>query len=551
MDPTNPAQAIFRRQQEAKVLMAPQVSLWRDLATYVKPDRDVIGVNGAGSSPNSAAFDLFDGTAMHGNLIYASGCMSYLTPADSPWFRFDAPQRLNDDDQVKAWLAEVTEITQMRLADSNFYSEIHQCWLEDGAFGTPSIFCESGTESPIEFTAREVGDYQILENSRGRIDTWFHEFTLSARQAAQKFGEPGDQLPQHILDALKEGGTKADAKHQFLHVIYPRADAERDHLKLDGPNMPIASVYLSVTDKTIVRTSGYWETPEASSRYQKWGKNPWGIAPALYALADQRQLNDLQMNMDVLAEVAAFPRILAHADLEGEIDLRRSGVTFFGDQTKKAEEWLTGGRYDVGVDRVRERQEAVKRAFHVDLFQMFASLPAGKEMTATETLERMREKLTLFSPTFARKTIEMLNPCLKRVFGLLLRAGEYPEIPEALMSMPVPGQLQIADPQITYTSRIAMAIKLIQGAGLQRSVQSFAPMIEMGLPVLDNLNLDRAFRDTLRNEGVNEDWMIGEQEVGQMREQRAQAQAEAAQKEEMMQGAEAAAKLQKAGLMDQ
>lgn len=547
--PSDLATRILRRHQHAKERQNAWLGVWRDSATYVKPDRDCLGPDGKNAmTPNTGVFDLFDGTAMTGNLIYAAGCMAYLTPADQPWFKFDAPQFAADDEAVKSWCSEVTEITQQAIARSNFYSQIHESYLEDGAFGTQSLFCEAGDKNPLRFTSREIGDYAMLENADGEIDTWFHESKLTARQAVQKFSRPGDELPDTITEQIEAGGNKADTEHRFLHVIYPREDAERDNLKIDGPNMPWASVYLHLQTKQVVRVSGYWEAPEATGRYMRWGKNVFGIAPFLFGLADQRQLNDLQMNMDVLAEVAAFPRILAHSDLEGEIDLRRSGVTYFGDQSKKAEEWLTGGRYDIGLDRIRERQEAVKRAFHVELFQLFAGIPPNKEMTAYEVAQRKEEKLQMFSPTFARKTKELLNPMLRRVFGILIRNGAYPEIPEALVQ-PSPQGIVVVDPEITYTSRIALELKALQSAQFQKTLAEFAPIAELRPDIFDNVNFDAAFRDTLRNGGVAENWIMNEQERDQLRQMRAQAEMEARQKEEMMAGMEAAGKAAQAGLI--
>lgn len=545
------AEKLIRRHNDAKALRSPWEGVWRELAQYCKPERSVIGhKNGYQPAPDMTRFDLFDGTALSGNLIFGSGCMSYLTPSDMPWFRFDAPQRLNDVETVKGWLAEVTEITQYAIAQSNFYSQIHEAYLEKGAFGTMSVFVEPSDRNPLRFVSREIGDFSLLENADGEIDTWFHEITMTARQAAEKFAAPGDRLPAEIAKCIETGGNEADKKFEFLHVIYPRTDAERDSLKIDGPNMPWASVYLFPKTREIVRKSGFWEQPEATGRYLKWGQGVFGIAPALFGLADQRQLNHLQMNLDVLAEVAAFPRIRAHADLEGELDLRASGVTYYNDPNKKAEAWLTEGRYDIGQDRVQMRREAVRAAFHVDLFQMFAGIPMNREMTATEVAERRRDKLTLFSPMFSRVTTEVLNPLLRRVFGILLRAGYYPEVPRELVAQTSPGQAVILDPEIVYTSRIALELKAIQTAGFQRALGSFAPLFQVNPGLLDNVDLDRAFRDTLRNENAPEDWLAKEDAMRQVREARAQAEAEQAQKLEAMQGAEMAAKMAQSGALE-
>lgn len=550
MEESEIASKLTQRFQAAKNITVAWSGLWRELARYVKPDRDCIGVNKTWmASPNAGLFDLFDGTAMSGNLAYAAGCMAYMTPADEPWFRFEPPKPLSDNETVKEWTSIVTETVQEVLARSNFYSQIHEGWLEDGAFGTCSLFVEEGDgKIPLRFVSREIGDYSILENNKGEIDSWFHEISLTHRQAAQEFGE--ENLSDDVQDALREGGAKSDEKRTYLHAIYPRTDAERDRLKIDGENMPIASVYMDTSSKKILRKSGYWESPEATGRYMRWGRGPYGIPPFLYALADQRQLNDLQKNMDVLAEVAAFPRIQAHTEQEGEIDLRSNGITWFKDPNHKAMEWLTGGRYDIGIDRVKERQEAVRKAFHVDLFQMFGGIPPGKQMTATEVIERKRDKLTLFHPTFARKTSELLTPLLQRVFALMLRNGFFPPVPNELLTPVGNGMAEVIDPEVTYTSRIALELKAIQTGGFQRAISSFAPLASMKPEIFDHVDFDAAFRDTLRNEGVPEAWIADPDKVEQLRQARLEAQQAQAQKEEMAAGVETAATAAKAGLID-
>src|SRR5690606_4715799 len=119
---------------------------------------------------------------------------------------------------------------------------------------------------------------------------------------------------------------------------------------------------------------------------------------------ESRQLNFLEKNMDALAEIAAFPRMLIPQNYVGDIDTRAGGVTYFDASNPNAapREWATNGRYDVGLDRANRKQRAIEDAFHVDLFQMFSQ--QEKQMTATEVSERAAEKLIQFSPTFARMT---------------------------------------------------------------------------------------------------------------------------------------------------
>jgi hypothetical protein len=291
--------------------------------------------------------------------------------------------------------------------------------------------------------------------------------------------------------------------------------------------------------------------PVPVNRHLVWGRSPYGFAPAFMALADARQLNELQAHLDALVELQVEPRIIAPADFKGnKIDLRSGGVTFFKTGSAPPQEWATAGDYRAGQERVMMRRQSLNQAFHVDLFQSLKEVPPGKQMTKAEVDVRQRDRLTLFSPTFANKTTELNGPTIKRVFGILLRAGAFPPPPpNVVRTNAATGLPEIPDPQIVYTSRLALQLKAIQNDAFQRVIQQAAPLFQFAPEVADNLNSDRAFRLIARNEGLPEEMLTAERDRDQMRRQRAEAQAAAQQEQAAMMEADAAAKLGNAGLI--
>jgi hypothetical protein len=312
--------------------------------------------------------------------------------------------------------------------------------------------------------------------------------------------------------------------------------------------MPIASIYMERDTKKIVRESGYAEMPVMITRYLEWGTGMGGLygwCPSFAAMPEARQLNFLQEMMDALAEKMAFPPLLAPDELEGEIDSNASGVTYFSRELAQTlpKEWQTAGRYDVGVDRVKERQAAINDAFHVDLFQMFAQI--DKQMTAREVAERSSEKLIQFSPTFARLTGELLNPLLERVFGILLRAGKLPPVPEEMIEPISDTEGFVPPPKIQYTSRIALALRSLPSLGWQRTLERLGATAQMNPGVLDLYDFDKAERSAGLADGIAAEIIRPEAEVAEMRQARAEAQAAQEQQQQAMMAADAAAKLGK------
>jgi hypothetical protein len=286
--------------------------------------------------------------------------------------------------------------------------------------------------------------------------------------------------------------------------------------------------------------------PFMVSRFMLWSSSTgsvYGSSPAGSALADARQVNFLQKMMDALAEKMAFPPVLAPEELEGEIDPNAYGVTYFSKEmgAMMPKEWMTEGRYDIGLQRVQERQTAIENAFQVDLFQMFASL--DKQMTAREVMERSNEKVVQFNPTFARLTTELFNPLLQRVFNIMLRLGKFGDIPESMITPVSEGKVFVPPPVIRYASRLSLALKAAPSMGYQRTLERLSAVAAMAPQVMDNFDWDRAERDMAMADGTPPEFLIPEEKVAEMRAARAKAQEAAAQEQKSMMAAEAAAKM--------
>lgn len=506
--------------------------LWQDIARYVMPRR-VPGIGTVESPSTENEARLFDTTAVHANLTLANGQLAWMSPMESAWFTFE-PVEGREDDSAKTYLAGAAAAARKALARSNFYTAVHEFYLDRSAFGTACLYIERGKRKALNARVWPVGTFVIDEDDEGDVDTVIREMQLTARQAVQMFGEEG--VHEKVRRTAGEGGDKALEKVTYLHAIRPREDAERDGQKLGGENMPIASVYVDTEHNHVCRNSGYEEMPVFVSRYLEWGSGLGGLygwSPSFAALPEARQVNFLQKMMDALGEKMAFPPVLAPDELEGEIDPNAHGVTYLsqdlgGDRAPR--EWMTAGRYDIGKDRVEERQNAIDRAFHVELFQMFAQL--DKQMTAREVAERSQEKLIQFSPTFARLTTELFDPMLERVFGLLARNGGI-ERPE--------GGLESYN--IAYSSRIALALNALPSIGYGRTLERLSVTAQIRPDVLDNFDFDRAERDAAIADGCDPDILVPEKDRDEVRQARAEAEQAAEQRAQELEAADAVGKV--------
>jgi hypothetical protein len=140
-------------------------------------------------------------------------------------------------------------------------------------------------------------------------------------------------------------------------------------------------------------------------------------------------------------------------------------------------------------------------------------------MTATEVLQRNEEKMRMLSPVLGRLQSEMLQPLIDRVFNLLLRKKQMPLAPEILQ-----GQ----DIEIEYVSPLARAQRTGDVQSAVRALEILAPLNQIA-PVLDYLDTDGFVKHVSQVLGVPAKILRSNEEVAEIRNQRAQAEAQAAQ----------------------
>lgn len=534
-------QPILSRHKAAETIRLSMCSIWRDVAAHADPLRRDIGMDAAtGLFPSiSGGANIFDSSCRDAARTYAAGCMSWMTPSETTWFAYNPPRYLRRDDSAKSWYSECTDIAREILAGTNFYSEIHGVYLDDGIFGTSGLMVRENTRYGLHFEALPIGDYSVLENHLGEVDTLFRVYLYTPRQAAQEFGE--SKLSEDVSKALADPHKCDTPSVEFLHFIGPRDKRNRFSERM--ANAPTASIWIERKANRIVRESGFLEAPFTVHRHLKFGHCPYGRSPGMEAVYDARQLNYMQQQLDTLVEKFVSPPVIAPANFEGVIDLRARGITFTPDMQQAPRFWGDQGNYAIGDDRTAFRTRQIHNAFHVELFQALASVPVGKEMTAVEVRARQNDRLPAFSPTFARKNRELNDPVMRLVFAILLRNGAFPPPPRNLLQRTAEGELFIPDPQIVYSSRMALALQSIHNDALLETINVAGAMAQLRPEVLDNFDFDDASRTYARNVGLLESSIVPEQRRDEVRQRRAEEQARAEQEASQLEEADAVAKL--------
>lgn len=453
---------------------------------------------------------------------------SLLTPRTTIWHKVaPAIVELKKNREVVLYLDEVTTtLFKYRYREqSNFASQNQMVYQMLGAFGTGIMFVDELTTKPgIRYKSISVGQIYIRENHQGLIDMVYRYFKMTARQAVTQFGTDG-ALPEVIVKDAE--GANPDKEYDFIHRVQPRNDF--DPSRLDARGKPWESVYITVTgQKKTISTGGYSSMPYIVSRYKQTVGETYGRSPAMLALPAIKTLMSQKRTLLKQGHRAVDPVILTNDDgVMDEVSLKPGAINRGGlnAQGKRMIDTLPVGRVDIGKEMMDDERAIINSAFLVHLFQILAETP---RMTATEVIERTREKGILLAPTVGRQQSEYLGPMIQREIDVLSNQGLLPEMPAALRE--AEGEFEVV-----YDSPLSRAMRAEETSGFVRTFETILPIVNItGDPsLLDNFDTDTILRDVAENNAMPAKWLASEEQVVAKR----QARAEAAAKEEQNQAA--------------
>lgn len=522
MNNQDTAKAILSRHEALKAERQGFQILWDDVARYIVPRKGNILTQ---KSPGQdQTIELFDTTAEEAALIGAAGLLSQLIPPGEPWFRYE-PMDPNAPEEVRTKFEKATDRALQAIYASNFYLAMHEDFLDLLTFCTSNTYVEEGTKRLLNFVNIPVGTFCVAEDNEGAVDTVYREWKWTAKQIEQQW--PDAKLPEKIADKLKSKEAKDwDHKFTIVQAVYPRRRGQWKQGQVEGALREYADVYVCVEDMDVITESGFYERPFAVGRLLRSNNEVYGRGPGLSVMPEVKMLNRAEQDLLLAMEKAVNPGWLMPEDSAFRPDNRPNGVTYWDttNPNNKPEREQITARVDWAENWTARKRQRINSAFFVDMFQML-NAPGVKEkqMTAREVAERIREKLVLFSPMFARIVQEKLNPLLERVFNIMLRSGQFDD----LGFRPEDGAYQV-----TYTSKIALALKAANDSALLELVDIAALLQPFDNSVGMVVKWREAMRSTARNRGMPTEFLRENEEIDKMVEQMQQAQ-EAMQKAAM------------------
>lgn len=376
----NNLEQMYRRALDAR---APWLARWDAAMRYTMPTND------------TDVATLFDATAADAVDNLAASIYSLMTPPESLWLTLIPESEASPDADA------ATAALRANLNDSNFYTTIHQCYLDLVILGTACLFMAEtpiGASSAFSFTAVPMRDIAILPNAV------FHTATMPACEVLEKY--PTWTPPADIADQIKRDPATP------LRLVQSLIGTE-------------FTAWLDVggdIENNIVARGTFETNPYIIFRWSVLSGEQYGRGPVLRALPDIKTANKVVELVLKNATIAVSG--IWQADDDGVINLNNINLTP-GAIIPKAvgSSGLTplssGADFDVSQIILKDLRERIRHALLADRLGLLSE----KEMTATEIMARNSDMMRILGATYGRLLHEFIRPLTDRGLQILSRRG--------------------------------------------------------------------------------------------------------------------------------
>jgi hypothetical protein len=468
-----------------------------------------------GSKKNQEQYDV---TATAALWKFGSAMESMLTPASSLWHRMrPVDPILKRHRESMEWFDVLTEtLFHYRYSpNAGFQANMHDGYIGIGAFGTMSIFTDAYKDPTrpamkgLRYRHIHLGELYFAANHQGQIDKVFRKFRMTLRQIAQRWGK--EVLPDELKTKLAD---KPEDEVWVVHRVEPNREFEPG--RLDRKGKRFSSHYVLKDQKVMLEEgNGYRCMPYSVARYLTAPGELYGRSPAMNVLPSINVLNEEKKIMLKQGHRSVDPILLVHDD--GIIDgmSMRPGSAVAGGVSADGRplvHTLPVGNLAIGKDMMDDERITINDAFLVTLFQILVETP---QMTATEVMERAREKGALLSPTMGRFQSECLGTMIEREVSLLMDQGLIPPPPRMLIEAG-------GDYKVEYDAPLNRAMRAEAAAGGMRTFQYAVEMAaQMQDPsILDSFNTDVMIPEMADINGMPVRWLRTEDDIAARRQGR-------------------------------
>lgn len=503
---------------------------WAQIARFIRPRRArSIGEKGQAQDKNRRSTSILNTTGTIASRTLKSGMQSGVSSPARPWFRLSTgDDDLDQNGDVKEYLATVSRRMAAVFQRSNIYNNLHTGYGDLGDFGTSVMMIDENFEDVIRCHTYSPGSYMLATDGDGRVSTMYREFSLTVLAMMQRWGDRCSDTVRRMYDS-----GSLDTFIEITEAVEPNMQQVRD---MPGPRgSPFLRVYFETTSDQdrLLECRGCHEFPGCTPRWEVRDDDVYGYGPGLEALDDVIGLQTMEVRKQIIVDKMATPPTQG-GPMTTKVSHRAGGHTFTpdggatpGGKTIHPLYEMSGQGLQAVAAEILRSEKRINDAYFYDLFLMFAQTDR-REITAREVDERHEEKLLALGPVLERLHNENLDPAITRTYNIMNRAGILPKPPEKLVGSEI---------KVQFISTLAQAQRAVAIGGIENMARFVGGLVGVFPSVVDKFDADQAVDEYADATGIPPGVILSDDKVAAIRADKAKQEQASTAMQQVGQGA--------------
>lgn len=393
------------RFQRAKTRRSNWESMWEDCIDYAMPARQGF----YDLTPGQERTDrVYDETAIIATAEFASRMQSSIMPPGRKWFRLTVSDVVPEDQRTRmqADLDKITDYIHLRIIQSNFDAEIHECFM-DIAIGTCALSIDLDSLNRLIFKAAPLPTIWIDEGPDGRVASVFR----------MRVGQTVEMIEAKYGKAPPRQGNDVNLEYTVYEGLIRDYDRNDDEVY-------IYRIWVDCLEEFLVSEEyvGQGSAPMICARWAETADEWYGRGPLINLLPCIRSANLTRELIFENAEMAIsgmwqYPN-------DGTINPAQIEIaphTFIpkAPGSTGLEPLVPPGRFDVAKEQLDDLRFTIKRGLYSEEYT-----PTGRTpLSAMEISARQTDLAARIGSPFARLLKELVQPIILRIVYLYTKAG--------------------------------------------------------------------------------------------------------------------------------
>lgn len=509
--------ALYDEQQAERGLYKP---IWDSIVKYM-------GLTyGRWYEQNLSKKELFDVTAIRNADTFADGVASLAFGKGTDWLGLEVKEvkEGNSKDEATKLCQNVLPGIYTFLDEGHFYDAARMFVKNAATLGTSCMLFEyDKAEDRACFKTLAQTTYFPVSNKWNEIDAIFRTVKMTKREAIKAFGE------ENLPDTIRKSQLPR-TKWTFINYIGPVTAWEFD-IKGEGPYISIW--WQDGSKKKTIKEERLQEQPFACWRWDlPLEEGSWGVnSPGQLSLPIMKRLNRLQESYDVLVEMVSKGHWKKTKGLQ--VNFKAGGVTELEDDQDFTHLGYNGD-LSWTDNRISQMQQTLDTIWKISMFQVLTS-SVDKTKSATEAAGLLQEQQSQAQNFPTRLEAEFLEPLIAWCFKYVLIYKDIPDVTadqlNAIEDMDM--EIRFISPMYKNQQRLAQLTPTLQW------VQDVLQLAQANTNVLDRINFDTLVERDHNIRNALPDILVDLDDAQSAREVRAQAQAQAQNRQNSLEALDA------------